>query len=106
MANTKTPKNYHPEFKAKVALKAVPANLTVNQISKRFEVYPTQFAKLKKQLLENLPQIPDNAKNPQDEQDEKLINQLYSQIGQLKVELDWLTENYTIWKSKKRFLMN
>lgn len=97
MASTKTPKNYRPEFKAKVALEAVRGKLTINELSKQFSVHPRQIAKWKKQFLENLPQIFDNVKKPQADQDEELINQLYSQIGQMKVELDWLKKKSTLF---------
>lgn len=90
MASQKTPKNYRPEFKAKVALEAVKGKLTVNEISRQFSVHPTQIAKWKKQFLESLPQLFDNLKKSQVEHDDELISQLYSQIGQMKVELDWL----------------
>ncbi len=90
MATTKNRKVYKPEFKAKVALEAVRGKLTINQIAKQFEVHPNQISKWKKQFLESLPQIFDNSKQPSTEQNEELTNQLYQQIGQLKVELDWL----------------
>ena len=44
------PKNYHLEFKAKVALEATRGKLTFNEVSKQFSVHPTQIAKWKKQL--------------------------------------------------------
>lgn len=97
MASTKTPKNYRPEFKAKVALEAVRGKLTINEISKQFAVHPTQIAKWKKQFLENLPQLFDNQRRPQTEDNEELINQLYSQIGQMKVELDWLKKKSALF---------
>ncbi len=90
MAATKKRNVYKPEFKAKVALEAVRGKLTINQISKQFGVHPNQISKWKKQFLENLPQIFDNSKQPSAEAGEELTNQLYQQIGQLKVELDWL----------------
>ena len=90
MASNKTPKNYRPEFKAKVALEATKGKLTVNEMSKQFSVHPTHIAKWKKQLSDNLSQVFDNQSKSQVESDEELINQLYSQIGQMKVELDWL----------------
>jgi len=90
MATTKKRNVYKPEFKAKVALEAVRGRLTINQISKQFEVHPNQISKWKKQFLESLPQIFDNSKQPMAEEAEELTNQLYQQIGQLKVELDWL----------------
>lgn len=90
MATNKHRKNYQSDFKAKVALEAVKGRLTINEISKQFGVHPNQISKWKKQFLESLPQIFDNSKTPKNEQNEELINQLYQQIGQMKVELDWL----------------
>ena len=90
MANIKHRKNYQADFKAKVALEAVKGRLTINEISKQFGVHPNQISKWKKQFLESLPQIFDNSKPAKNEQDEELVNQLYQQIGRLKVELDWL----------------
>jgi putative transposase len=90
MAATKHRKNYQAEFKAKVALEAVKGRLTINEISKQFGVHPNQISKWKKQFLESLPQIFENSNKPHQIENEELTNQLYQQIGQLKVELDWL----------------
>ena len=97
MATTKNRKNYQPEFKAKVALEAVRGRLTINEISKQFGVHPNQISKWKKQFLESIPQIFDNAKKPRTSNNEELTNQLYQQIGQLKVELDWLQKKSSIF---------
>lgn len=97
MASTKNRKVYQPEFKAKVALEAVRGKLTINQIAKQFEVHPNQISNWKKQFLESLPQIFDNSKNSPTEQNEELTNQLYQQIGQLKVELDWLKKKSSVF---------
>lgn len=90
MAATKNRKNYQAEFKAKVALEAVKGRLTINEISKQFGVHPNQISKWRKQFLESLPQIFENSKQSQVQLNEELTNRLYQQIGQLKVELDWL----------------
>ena len=90
MANIKNRKVYKPEFKAKIALEAVKGKLTINQIAQQFEVHPNQIFQWKKHFLEALPQIFENNKPVATEKDEELTNQLYQQIGQLKVELDWL----------------
>lgn len=90
MATIKHRKNYQADFKAKVALEAVKGRLTINEISKQFGVHPNQISKWKKQFLETLPQIFDNSKLAKNVPDEELVNQLYQQIGQMKVELDWL----------------
>ena len=82
-------RNHTAAFKAKVALAAVKGDQTVAQLASRFEVHPSQIAKWKKQLLEVLPELFAGHRRPGEPPDE-LINQLYQQIGQLKVELDWL----------------
>ena len=97
MATTKNRKNYQPEFKAKVALEAVRGRLTINEIGKQFGVHPNQISKWKKQFLESLPQIFDNSKHVSTEREEELTNQLYQQIGQLKVELDWLKKKAALF---------
>ncbi len=90
MRTTKKRKVYKPEFKAKVALEAARGRLTINQIAKEFEVHPNQVSTWKKQFLESLPQIFENPGKSKSLEHEELTNQLYQQIGQLKVELDWL----------------
>jgi putative transposase len=97
MATTKNRKVYKPEFKAKVALEAVRGKLTINQIAKQFEVHPNQISNWKKQFLESLPQIFDHSKQPREVENEELTNQLYQQIGQLKVELDWLKKKSSLF---------
>ena len=98
MAVIKQRKVYKPEFKAKVALEAVRGRLTINQIAKQFEVHPNQISKWKKQFLESLPQIFDNSTQSSSAKEEELTNQLYQQIGKLKVELDWLKKKSSLFE--------
>ena len=98
MATIKHRKNYQSDFKAKVALEAVRGRLTINEISKQFGVHPNQISKWKKQFLESLPQIFDNAKPAKTVENDELVNQLYQQIGQMKVELDWLKKKSTFFQ--------
>ena len=97
MANTKDRKNYGSEFKAKVAMEAVVGRLTINEIAKRFEVHPVQVSKWKKQFLEAVPQIFDSMNKRPAVVDEELTDQLYQQIGRLKVELDWLKKKSAVF---------
>jgi transposase len=77
-------------FKAKVALEAVKGEKTIAQIASEFGVHPNVVRKWRKQLLEMLPDLfTDRRKRVEDDRDE-LEAELYRQIGQLKVELDWL----------------
>ena len=83
-------RNHSAAFKAKVALAAAKGDKTIADLASEYQVHPTQITQWKNQLLESLPEIfSRQRRNKQHDQDE-LMAQLYQQIGQLKVELDWL----------------
>ena len=83
-------KQHSSGFKAQVALEAIKNQKTIAEISSDNGVHPSQVNKWKKQALDSLPGIfSGNNGNGKDES-EKLQAELYQQIGQLKVELDWL----------------
>lgn len=105
MTTAKERKSYSADFKAKVALEAVRGRLTINQIAREFSVHPNQISKWKKQFLQSLPQIFDNSKKPNPANNEELINGLYQQIGQMKVELDWLKKNLPFSAGVRRELV-
>jgi len=83
-------KKYDAALKAKVALEAVKAEMTVREISSEYGVHPNQIMKWKQQLLEQLPSIFSNKRVKVEQEKEELKAELYRQIGQLKVELEWL----------------
>lgn len=83
-------KTYTVAFKTKVALEAIRGELTINQIATRYEVHPSQVTQWKKQALEHLKDSFSSRRSKAQKQDEALQEELYSQIGRLKVELDWL----------------
>ncbi len=83
---------HSPAFKAKVALAAIKGDKTVAELASRFEVHPSQIHAWKKALLEGAGQVFEADVGRQDKDRELLIPQLYQQIGQLKVEVDFLAE--------------
>ena len=83
-------KSYLPEFKAKVALEAIKGEKTVSQIASEFGVHPILVTKWKKQFLENSCRVFSPEGNREKEL-QKTIDELYRQIGQLKVERDFLS---------------
>ncbi len=83
-------KRYSAEIKAKVALEAIKGQKTANEIAAEYGVHPTQIAQWKKQALDELPRLFSSRQGQQEKSDEALIATLYQEIGQLKVELDWL----------------
>ena len=83
-------KRYSAEFKARVALDAIKGHKTVNELASTYGVHPTQITHWKHQLPKEVPQI-FSARRAKREHDQAALHaQLYQQIGQLKVELDWL----------------
>jgi transposase-like protein len=87
---TQQRKRYSAELKAKVALEAIKGHKTANEIASAYGVHPTQIAQWKKQVLDELPHFFSAHQGQREKADEALIAALYQEIGQLKVELDWL----------------
>ena len=86
-------RRFSTEFKAKVAIEAIKGQRTVAELAGAYEVHPNQITQWKKQLLESLPEVFGRRRQEDRQQQEELTAQLYQQIGQLKVELDWLKTN-------------
>lgn len=83
-------KSHPPALKAKVALEAIKSQKTTAQIAQTFGVHPNLVANWKKQALEQLPEIFSNGREQTRQQTDSEKDELYKQIGQLKVELDFL----------------
>ena len=83
-------KRHDAAFKAKVALEAAKGEKTIAQLSSEFGVHANQIRQWKKQLLDDLPSLFSDRRSKKEKDDEALQEELYRQIGQLKVELDWL----------------
>jgi transposase-like protein len=83
-------KRYNVELKTKVALEAIRGYKTANEIATEYGVHPTQIAQWKKQVLDGLPSVFSTRAGEHQKSEEELINTLYQQIGQLKVQVDWL----------------
>jgi len=75
---------------AKVALEAVKREKTLAQLSSEFEVHANQIRQWRQHLLESLPELFSDRQKKVDKNREELESELYRQIGQLKVELEWL----------------
>lgn len=88
-------KKHSKEFKAKVAIDALRGEKTVQEIAQKYEIHPNQVTLWKKQLIDNATSAFDKCGDDKVlEESEKKQDELYSQIGQLKVENDFLKKKY------------
>ena len=88
----KNRRKFNAEFKARVVLEALKERNTVEELGKKYEIHPNQIHIWKKEFLNNASIVFSSGekrmedKKLQEEEREKL----YAQIGQQKVEIDWL----------------
>ena len=83
-------KKFNSAFKAKVALEAIKGQKTVAELARIYEVHPNQIGQWKKQVQAELPKVFNGKRDRETRDQAELVEELYKQIGQLKVELDWL----------------
>jgi len=83
-------RQHSPTFKAKVALEAIRGEETVAQVAAKYGIHPNMVTKWKKELQDEAASIfgEDHARKKRE--DEDLVARLYQEIGQLKVEKDFL----------------
>lgn len=82
-------RKFSPEFKAKVAIEALKERMTVLEISSKFKIHPTQITNWKNEFLEKSALV--FTKELPDHKDfEKKEQELYSKIGELQVQNDFL----------------
>jgi len=76
-----------------MALEAVKEEKTIAQLSSEFGVHTNLIRQWKKHLLQELPSVFSNNKKKSEKDRSELESELYRQIGQLKVEFDWLKKS-------------
>ena len=92
-SDTKTRKVHSASFKAKVALEAVRETKTLNEIGQEYGVHPVQVSHWRKALLEKAGELFEGKRGPAAVSEQSDPERLYSEIGRLKVELDWLKKS-------------
>lgn len=92
----RTRKKHSGAFKAKVALAAVKGEYTLNELAGQFEIHPTQVVQWKQRLVAGASDLFNGGGERDAAQEAKLRDGLYQQIGQMKVELDWLKKKHDL----------
>ncbi|MEL6229683.1 MAG: IS3 family transposase [Cyanobacteria bacterium J06627_3] len=87
-------KQYSAKFKAKVAIESIQGMKTVPELASQYEIHPTLINTWKRQLLEDASTLFESAKSKdkQDSDSQAQIDELYRQIGQLKVERGFFSQ--------------
>ena len=90
MSETKKRKVHTAEFKAKVGLEALRGVKTINQIGQEYGVHPVQVGQWKKEIQAQASTLFEGKRGPKPLVAHSEPERLYSEIGKLKMELDWL----------------
>ncbi|WP_426343070.1 IS3 family transposase [Pseudoduganella sp. R-32] len=90
MSEGKKRRVHTAEFKAKVGLEAVRGVKTVTEIAQEYGVHPVLVGQWKKEILENAGALFDVKRGPKPVDESSPEDKLYSEIGKLKMQVDWL----------------
>ncbi len=93
MSNVK--RRHSAAFKTKVVLELIKETANQSAICSRYSIHPTQARRWKDEALAAMQtQFSEKGKISESKEKDGLIEELYKQIGQLKVELDWLKKKF------------
>jgi len=85
-------RKFSADFKAKVVIEALKERSTIEELARKHELHPNQISMWKKEFLEKASIVfaSDLEKSDERKNQDDMVDKLYSQIGQQKVEIDWL----------------
>lgn len=82
---------YSASFRAQIALAAMRGDKTINDLATQFEVSPQMVLKLKARLKDRIEEIFQDERTQKKKSDSEVTQEeLFEQIGRLKMENDWL----------------
>jgi len=87
---TRRRRSFSAEMKARIALEAMKGQKTVQEIASHYGVHRNQVTTWKRQAVEGLSHVFTDRRSAGAEGEDALKAELYQQIGQLQVELNWL----------------
>ena len=87
-------RQYDGVFKARIVLEALRERKTIAELASHYKVHPAVIAKWKKHAVSCLSELFSDKCDHDQRDKQALQEELYRQIGQLTMELDWLKK---IW---------
>jgi transposase-like protein len=92
-------KTYSAEFKAQVVREVLREHKTINQIASEFSVHPQLIYRWRDQMLANMATLFTNQQAKEQAEQElahqRQVEQLYTEIGKLTTQLNWLKKSWT-----------
>lgn len=89
-------KRFSKEFRAQVALAALKGDKTMSELASEFDVHPTQISAWRKELKERAGEVFGTPRDKAGVDKDQLIEELYKNLGQMKVENDWLKKKLNV----------
>jgi transposase-like protein len=99
MRKKRSRRHYEPPFKARVALAALRHDSTLAELASRFELHGNLVSQWKRRLVDNAARVFAEPDDPQRREQQALVDDLYRQIGQLQMELEWLKKKVARFES-------
>ncbi len=87
-----TRRQFSSSFKAKVALEAIKGQQTLAELAQKFEINQVVISRWKSEFLANMGSLFDKPGKPEEPAVD--TQELYAQIGQLKVENEFLKKSF------------
>lgn len=92
-------KSFTAAEKYKVALEAIKGEQTLSSLSSKYQVHANQIISWKKKALDYLSEAFSNKLKLKTQDYEEKLSELYRQVGQLKVENDFLKKKFDMLRS-------
>ena len=89
-------KNYPATLKAKIVVSAIESKLTQAQLTSEYGVHATQIKAWKQAGLEAISDYFSGARVKANKNQEKLLADLYQEIGRLQAQLTWIKKKYRL----------
>lgn len=88
-------RRHSAEIKTKAVLEALKEDSTIAEVASRYDIHPKLLAQWKQEFLENATTVFNRKKKDKDadaelQEKDKVINELYKEVGQLTMESNWM----------------